>query len=170
MNKAGKRLLFTLLLTSALLPLKAASQSQTTAAQSQTFTLKTTTEVVLVNVTVRDKNGTFVKDLKAGDFTILEDGKKQTILSIDTENTDGVVSGESPREPILRLAPASSTAQPKSDTAVPLQENDLKDRRLIVLFFDLGSMQPQEIEHLRQRVPTVAHMAQYFKEMGFTNP
>jgi hypothetical protein len=31
-------------------------------------------------------------------------------------------------------------------------------------------LQPQEVEHLRQRVPTVAHMAQYFKEMGLTNP
>jgi phospholipase C len=32
------------------------------------------------------------------------------------------------------------------------------------------ALQPQEIEHLRQRVPTVAHMAQYFKEIGLTNP
>jgi hypothetical protein len=30
-------------------------------------------------------------------------------------------------------------------------------------------LQPQEIEHLRQRVPTVAHMLQYFKEVGMTN-
>ena len=30
-------------------------------------------------------------------------------------------------------------------------------------------LQPQEVEHLRQRVPTVAHMAQYFKEVGMTN-
>ena len=100
---------------------------------------------MLVNVTVRDKNGTFVKDLKDDDFTVLEDGKKQTILSVDTENTDAVVGGaEPPKEPILRLAPAPSTAQSKPVTAVPFQENDLKDRRLIVLFFDLGSMQPQK--------------------------
>ncbi len=31
-------------------------------------------------------------------------------------------------------------------------------------------LQPQEVEHLRQRVPTVAHMAQYFEEVGMTNP
>src|ERR1051326_2733719 len=30
--------------------------------------------------------------------------------------------------------------------ATPLHETDLRDRRLIVLFFDLGSMQPQEVE------------------------
>ena len=47
------------------------------------FTLKTSTEVVLVNVTVRDKNDNFIKDLKASGFTILEDGKKQEIVSLD---------------------------------------------------------------------------------------
>ena len=31
-------------------------------------------------------------------------------------------------------------------------------------------LQPQEVAHLRQRVPTVAHMAQYFKDVGMTNP
>ncbi len=30
-------------------------------------------------------------------------------------------------------------------------------------------LQPQEIEHLRQRVPTVAHMVQYFTELGMTS-
>src|SRR5215475_11348058 len=103
MNKAGRKILFGFLLTSALLPVRILLTS------SQTFTLKTATDVVLVNVTVRDKNGNFVKDLKADDFTVLEDGKKQTILSVDTENTDGVVSPEAPKEPILRLAPSAST-------------------------------------------------------------
>jgi hypothetical protein len=31
-------------------------------------------------------------------------------------------------------------------------------------------LEPQEIEHLRQRMPTVAHMVQYFKDVGMTNP
>jgi hypothetical protein len=31
-------------------------------------------------------------------------------------------------------------------------------------------LQPHEVEQLRQRVPTVAHMTQYFKEVGMTNP
>ena len=30
-------------------------------------------------------------------------------------------------------------------------------------------LQPIEIEHLRQRVPTVAHIGLYFKEAGLTN-
>ena len=60
---------------------------------SSQFTLKTTTEVVLVNVTVRDKDGNFVRDLKADDFSVLEDGKPQKVLSLDVENMDVLVVG-----------------------------------------------------------------------------
>src|SRR5262249_21382445 len=75
----------------ALLPLNVGSQTPSTSVSPSSsqgqFTLKTSTEVVLVNVTVRDKNDNFIKDLKLQDFSILEDGKKQEIVSIDVENT-----------------------------------------------------------------------------------
>src|SRR6266571_6622894 len=135
---------------SALAPLNVVSQtpsnSITRPSSGGQFTLKTSTEVVLVNLTVRDKNDMFIKDLKAADFTILEDGKKQEIVSLDVENTESVVTTETPKTgPLLgnlNGAPGTPAAAPP----VPLQENDLKDRRLIVLFFDLSSMQPEEIE------------------------
>ena len=47
---------------------------------------------MLVNVTVRDKNGNPVRDLKREDFTILEDNKPQQVISFDLENTDAVLS------------------------------------------------------------------------------
>ena len=111
------------------------------------FTLKTGTDVVLVNVTARDKNGMFIKGLKRDDFTVLEDGKKQDIISIDAENTDTVVMTEARQDPVLRnlLTPAAP-GQPAARPAAPVDANDLKNRRLIVLFFDLGSMQPHELE------------------------
>src|SRR5215510_389679 len=99
----------------AILPLNVVSQSSS---QGQ-FTLKTSTEVVLVNVTVRDKNDNFIKDLKQQDFSILEDGKKQDIISVDVENTDSVVTAESPTTQVLsnlNLNPtpaASASAKPK---------------------------------------------------------
>jgi VWFA-related protein len=111
------------------------SVSQISSNSSGQFTLKAETEVVLVNVSVRDKNGGFVRDLKQGDFTILEDGKPQQIISLDVENTDSVVGAETPRLNLL------STAQP-----VQLPETEFKDRRLLILFFDLTSMQPEEVE------------------------
>jgi VWFA-related protein len=138
-------------LIAAMLPLNVVSQTPSTSVSQSSsqgqFTLKTSTEVVLVNVTVRDKNDNFIKDVKQQDFSILEDGKKQEIISIDVENTDSVVTAESPTTQVLgnlSLNPppnASSTAKPK-----PANESELKDRRLIVLFFDLTSMQPEEIE------------------------
>ena len=36
------------------------------------FTLRFGTEVVLVNVTARDKDGNFVRDLRLEDFNVLE--------------------------------------------------------------------------------------------------
>src|SRR5262249_29176107 len=118
------------------LPLNVSSQTPSTAiSQSSSngqFTLKTVTEVVLVNVTARDKNDNFIKDLKAEDFTILEDGRRQQIISLDVENTDSVVSTEPPRTPLLgNLDPASRASAPTRPA--PVQDNDLKDRRLIVL-------------------------------------
>src|SRR6266516_2553477 len=89
------------LFIAALIPLNVVSQTPQDSvekgkAEGQ-FTLKTSTEVVLVNVTVRDKNDNFVKDLAAKDFTILEDGKKQDVISVDFENTDSVVTAETPK-------------------------------------------------------------------------
>src|SRR5215472_18345589 len=60
------------------------------------FSLKTTTQVVLVNVQVKDGKGNFIRDLKQDDFTIIEDGKPQKIVSMDIQNTDALAenSGE----------------------------------------------------------------------------
>src|SRR5438552_12579257 len=131
------------LFIAALLPFNVVSQTSSNSvspgSQDGQFTLKTATEVVLVNVTVRDKNDNFIKDLKLQDFTILEDGKKQDIVSLDTENTDSVVTAETPKTELLgNLNPAPGAPAPAKLT--PSQESDLKDRRLIVLFLDLGSM------------------------------
>ena len=54
-----------------------------------TFTLKVQSDIVLTNVVVRDKKtGEIVKGLKASDFTILENGKPQTIATFDYQNVD----------------------------------------------------------------------------------
>src|SRR6266481_2040737 len=50
--------------------------------------IQVTSELVLVNVVAYDKKGNLVRDLKKGDFTLLEDGKKQEISTFDFENVD----------------------------------------------------------------------------------
>ena len=42
---------------------------------------------MLVNVTVKDKSGNFVRNLKPEDFTILEDNKPQKVTSFDIEGS-----------------------------------------------------------------------------------
>src|SRR5579864_8002818 len=67
--------------------------AQTPSPQAQKprgFTFKVQSELVLVNVVARDKQGNLVQDLKMQDFTLLEDGKPQEISSFDSENLDTV--------------------------------------------------------------------------------
>ena len=113
--------------------------------QQQTdYVFHAESDLVLVNVTVKDKSGKFVPGMKPGDFTILEDNKPQKIVSFDVENVDAV--------PALDVAqakplPEAASGQPSPAVSAAAQsEAQFKDRRLIVLFFDLSAMEPEEID------------------------
>ena len=110
---------------------------------SQTdYTFHAETELVLVNVTVRDKSGKVVRDMKSEDFQIKEDGKSQQIVSFDVENTDAV-----PTLDVAQAKPFESSSAPASEKPQLAAAVEFKDRRLIVLFFDLSGMEPDEIDH-----------------------
>src|SRR5260370_28309961 len=107
-----------------------------------TFQMKVQTDIALTNVVVRDKKtGEVVKGLKQGAFTILENGKPQTIASFDYQNVDeaavlrenSTVTGKATFADLLNRDFAASPAA-------------LRDHRLIVMFFDLSSMQPEDID------------------------
>src|SRR5882672_12122244 len=81
--------------------LSAFAQSAPQAPQSQPpqqpqYRVRVTSELVLVNVVVRDKKGNLVRDLKREDFTLLEDGKKQQISSFDFEDVDQLPAAAGP--------------------------------------------------------------------------
>src|SRR5271154_6076748 len=117
----------------------AASPSQ----QQSDYVLHVESDLVLVNVTVRDKNGSFVQGLKPENFTILEDNKPQKIVSFDVENVDAVPATDvAQTKPLPEAAPA----QPAPATSPANSAAQYKDRRLIVLFFDLSAMEPDEID------------------------
>jgi VWFA-related protein len=112
--------------------------------QEQTdYVFHAESDLVLVNVTVRDKNGKFVSGLKPSNFTILEDNKPQKIVSFDVENVDAL--------PAVDVAQAKPLPEPTGQPSAPASATDtasqFKDRRLIVLFFDLSAMEPDEIDH-----------------------
>ncbi|MGH9521807.1 MAG: VWA domain-containing protein [Terriglobales bacterium] len=108
---------------------------------SQTlYRFKAESELVLVNVIARDKDGNPVRNLTKDDFTVMEDGKPQKVQSFDLEQTD-LTPVATPVQAVL----AAPKANEPAPAALP-EKLDLRDRRLVVLFFDLSSMQPDDID------------------------
>ena len=108
----------------------------------QTFTLKVNSDIVLTNVIVRDKKtGAVVKDLKASDFTVLENGKPQKIASFDYQNVNDAAS-------LAETHTVSGSAKIANllNNEMAADPAELKDHRLMVFFFDLSSMQPEDID------------------------
>ena len=102
---------------------------------------------MLVNVTVRDKSGKFVPGLKPEDFTIFEDNKPQKIVSFDVENVDAVPALDvAQAKPLPESASGESSPAASKADAASQSASQFKDRRLIVLFFDLSAMEPDEID------------------------
>ncbi len=113
---------------------------------SPVMTIKTNVDRVLTNVVVRDKKtGAVIKSLKESDFQIFEDKKPQKITTFDYQNVDQAVT-------LAENTTVSGTSTTKKKSIADIVNNEfaaspdeLKDRRLIVMFFDLSSMQPEDI-------------------------
>src|SRR3954451_17859217 len=98
------------------------------------FTFKSSSNLVIVNVEVKDKSGKPMEGLKKGDFVLTEDGKSQQISGFEFQKLTGDVA------PPLNLASVTThgAAPPRpagisSTTAVVIR---YQDRRLMVLLFD----------------------------------
>jgi VWFA-related protein len=109
------------------------------------YRFRVETDVVLVNVVVRDKSGAIVGGLKKEDFTLFEDGKQQRVASFDFEQAETQAVPQ-PAQAVL-VAPRTSPTVP---AVKPTDKLEFRDHRVIVLFFDLTSMQPEEIERAVQ--------------------
>ncbi len=116
------------------------------AQQPADYTFRVQTDLVLVNVTVRDKSGNLIRGLKPEDFTILEDNKPQKVVSFDVENIDAVANQDVAQTKLLPGPPTAEGSAASAATSASGSANQFKDRRLIVLFFDLSAMEPDEID------------------------
>ncbi len=108
------------------------------------YVFRSQTEIVLVNVTAHDKNGNLVRDLKREDFTVLEDNKPQQVASFDLENTDAMAAVDNSQ--IELLGNGSKAPKAPAPAPAPTPNPAFKDRRLMIFFFDLSSMEPDETE------------------------
>src|SRR5512142_122 len=89
------------------------------------YRFKAETELVLVNVTVRDKAGNAIRNLTRDDFTALEDGKPQHVASFDFEQADLTAVPTPPQQAVLVAPKNAPTAAPPVSAA----KLDLRDRR-----------------------------------------
>ena len=105
------------------------------------FVLKANADLVLTNVVVRDaKSGEMVKGLAQSDFKIYENGKQQTIDTFDFESVDMAA-------PLNEATVSGLAAGPTGNkTVVVAKPEELRNHRLIVMFFDLTSMQPEDLD------------------------
>jgi VWFA-related protein len=104
----------------------------------QAFILRSQTNEVLVDVRVYDKSGKPVTDLKQSDFRVTEDGASQTISDFSLEDVEKLAqaTGENEQAKVIDLAKLPPEVN---------AEQVLQDHRLLVFFFDISSMQPDEL-------------------------
>ncbi len=115
-----------------------------TAQQQQPFTIRVDTQLVVETVVVKDKDGKNLEGLIDKDFTVTEDGVPQTISVFQFERLEDTPA---PAPPAGAQQPAAEVVQPKIPTQItPPAPGDsrYRDRRLLVLFFDLMNVSPAD--------------------------
>jgi VWFA-related protein len=130
------------LVESGALPISAQSSAQEVSNTPQAgYTLKANAELVLTNVVARDaKTGELVTGLKQSDCKIFENGREQQIDSFDFESVEMAT-------PLKEAMVSGLAAGPSGSKAVVVAKpEELRNHRLIVMFFDLTSMQPEDLE------------------------
>ncbi len=107
----------------------------------QRATFSMTTNVVVVNATVLDRNGKPIENLTRNDFELYEDGKLQKLQAVDYQHLNGAVLPPPGKSALPEPVPAAPSMGPSTG---PSLSTKYQDRRLIVMLFDFSSMQPAE--------------------------
>ena len=107
-------------------------------------TFRVQSNLVVVDVTVRDRKGNPIRDLKRSDFKILEDNVPQEIVTFSAESIP-VTREETveANEPKPKAAAINFGVTP----AAEIKKEDVQDKRLIILYFDLSSLsaEPEDV-------------------------
>jgi VWFA-related protein len=121
-------------------PPPAQAQAQPQPGTTPSFT--TTANLVIVDVTVKDKTGGVIENLKQNDFSVFEDGKPQKIAVFELQKLS-MEPAPPPEAPTLEDQkelpedPKTTISVPASNAANKVQYHD---KRLLVLFFDFSNM------------------------------
>jgi VWFA-related protein len=115
-------------------------------ATPKTFKFEASTQLVVEDLIMKDKSGNAITGLKPSDFIVTEDGKPQKVEFVEFQSLEEAAAPiAEPAEPAKQLEKRPEPAAPKAATAAqiaPEKPGDIKykDRRLMVMFFDMTSM------------------------------
>ena len=103
------------------------------------FTFKASSNLVIVNVEVKDKSGKPMEGLKKGDFVVTEDGKAQPVSVFEFQKLTSEIA------PPLNLAILAAPGAPPPPRPAGISSATAgviryQDRRLMVLLFDFSAM------------------------------
>ncbi len=106
---------------------------------------KTGVNLVVVDVTVLDKAGKEISNLKKEDFIILEDNKPQTLNVFEFQKLapTGAENPEQAPPPSIKKDVDKNAGRQQQITATP-GKIQYQDRRLLVMLFDFSDMAVQE--------------------------
>jgi len=123
------------------------------AAAAQQPTFRSGSRLTIVDVTVTGRDGKPIEGLTANDFTLTEDGVPQAISLVAFQRVDAAAdtaASDSPSQP----EPVQPAASPPRSTVAPAVQPQIssspagdiryRNRRLLVLYFDLSAMPPQD--------------------------
>jgi VWFA-related protein len=124
-----------------LVVLSAVLGAQQSAPQQPTF--RASTKLIVTTVVVRNPDGTPVEGLTADDFVVTEDNEPQDIAFVEYQRLDSLQ--RLPAMETLQVENARSAATEVSSivtpgiTVPPSGDGRFRNRRLIILFFDLSN-------------------------------
>ena len=110
---------------------------------------RSSVNLILVDVTVRDGKGLPVRNLQASDFEILENGKPQAIVTFAQEDVTVPAQTIVTASTLTRLGEAKGgvpVTAAVDATRGPLTSEEVAGRRIWVLLFDTSSMQPEDVQ------------------------
>jgi VWFA-related protein len=95
-------------------------------------------DLVQINAVVTDKDGKLIKGLKPENFEMLEEGKVQKLEAVDYYDTEKIETADNAgAEPII--IDLETANDPEKIRPI------VRDHRLIVLFFDTTSLNPEDL-------------------------
>ena len=111
---------------------------------NQASILRAQSNVVRIDIEVTGRDGKPIKGLRADQFVITDDGKDQKISSFSYADIEAVgQAGAEDAKPLV--VPVDNPAPIAGSNASDTVADQIRNRRMIVLFFDLTSMETDDL-------------------------